>query len=142
MYERYKIFLMFFLLLIAACTSQHQKEKREPRENRSKEMAVLKLEGEVNVTPAAEVLERGRVAMSYSDCFICHKESDKKLGPAFSDIAVRYPMNSGYIYVLSQRIISGTKGMWGNVVMPPHPDISEKDAEAMVMYILSLREAD
>ncbi len=92
--------------------------------------------------PSAEVLERGRVVMSYSDCFICHKESDKKLGPAFSDIAARYPMNSSYIYILSQRIILGTKGMWGNVVMPPHPNISDKDAEAMVIYILSLREAD
>lgn len=142
MYERCKIGIIFFLLLITGCTSQQQEEKGQPHENRGKEAVTLKLEGEVNVIPSAEVLERGRVVMSYSDCFICHKESDKKLGPAFSDIAARYPMNSSYIYILSQRIILGTKGMWGNVVMPPHPNIADKDAEAMVIYILSLREAD
>ncbi|HMR18209.1 MAG TPA: c-type cytochrome [Sphingobacterium sp.] len=135
------ILLLIVFLLVAGCASDSGKAKDQQRENPIKTV-LTQLPGEVNVIPAAEVLERGQVLMSYSDCFTCHKENDKKLGPAFSDIAARYPMNKGYIDVLVKRIVLGTKGMWGNVMMPPHPKLSEQDAEAMVLYILSLKNED
>ncbi len=80
--------------------------------------------------------------MSYSDCATCHKATDRKRGPAFQDIAARYPMNSTYIDILAKRIVLGTKGAWGSVVMPPHPALSEEDARTMVTYILSLHRGD
>lgn len=97
-----------------------------------------RLAGEADVVPSPDELERGRVLMSYSGCFACHKESDRKRGPALSDIATRYPMNSGYIDVLAKRVILGTKGTWGNAVMLPHPKLTQSDVETMVCYILSL----
>lgn len=126
---------MTIVMLIAGCTPRHQ-EKSERRGSRKER--IKRLAGEVDVIPSAEVLEKGRVLMSYSDCFTCHKESDRKRGPAFSDIAARYPMNSTYIEVLSKRVILGARGSWGNTVMPPHPTVSGDDAKTMVMYILSL----
>lgn len=96
------------------------------------------LTGDVDVIPDSETLDRGKVLMSYADCAACHKEGDRKRGPAFKAIAARYPMNSTYISILAKRVVLGTKGTWGYAVMPPHPDISEGDAEKMVMYILSL----
>lgn len=130
-----RVFSLVIVLLISGCDPRHRTQS-EQRVNRVK--SVERLAGEVNVHPAADVLEKGRVLMSYSDCFACHKESERKLGPAFSDIAARYPMNSTYIQVLSKRIILGSRGSWGNTVMPPHPKLSDGDAATMVMYILSL----
>lgn len=116
------------------------------RDNRSvlgpQKKRIEKLAGDVDVVPSTDELDRGRVLISYSDCFACHKEADRKRGPAFKDIAARYPMNSTYIRILAKRIVVGTKGSWGNVVMPPHPAISEIDAEKMVAYILSLDGTD
>src|SRR5690554_1604490 len=47
-----------------------------------------------------EILQRGKVLISYSDCYICHKENSKIRGPAFKDIAKRYPRNEVFITIL------------------------------------------
>ncbi len=133
--------LLAFGILIAGCMPnagrQHESQLRENRKP-----PIKKLAGDIDVIPTTEALDKGRVLMSYSDCFTCHKETDRKRGPAFNDIAARYPMNSTYIRILGKRIMLGARGSWGNVVMPPHPTISEEDAETMVMYILSLTGID
>ncbi|MFB2119546.1 c-type cytochrome [Parapedobacter sp. 2B3] len=99
---------------------------------------IERLAGDIDLVPPAHVLDKGKALMSYSDCATCHKAADRKRGPAFHDIAARYPMNSTYIDILAKRIVLGTKGAWGNVVMPPHPTVTEDDAKTMVKYILSL----
>lgn len=122
--------------LLVACTLESQQSNVSMP--RSKLEAIERLVGEIDVTPTALELDRGRVLMSYSGCFACHKESDRKRGPALSDIAARYPMNSAYIDVLAKRIIHGARGAWGNAVMLPHPNLPAEDAKTMVRYILSL----
>lgn len=126
-----------FVMLVAGCTSgaNHKKSSLTPKNSDER---IAKLAGDIDVIPTAEALDKGSVLMSYSDCYTCHKETDRKRGPAFKDIAARYPMNSAYIRILAKRVILGAKGSWGNVVMPPHPTVSEEDAKKMVMYILSL----
>src|SRR5690554_4888249 len=57
-----------------------------------------------------EIVQRGKVLISYSDCYICHKESSKIRGPAFNDIAKRYPRNEVFITILAQRVIYGGSG--------------------------------
>ena len=76
--------------------------------------------------------------ISYGDCNSCHTDDRRAKGPAFQDIAMRYPRNQVYIDLLAQKVISGGKGSWGNPVMAPHPNLQESDAKAMVTYILSL----
>lgn len=122
--------------VLVACSSVPDRQERHGAGNQRKP-AIARLAGDVNVTPSASVLDKGKVLISYSDCAACHKAADRKRGPAFQDIAARYPMNSTYIDILAKRIVLGTRGAWGNVVMPPHPTISEEDAKTMVMYILS-----
>lgn len=39
---------------------------------------------------------------------------------------------------LVESVIKGSKGVWGNIPMPPHPNLSEADAKAIVRWILSL----
>jgi cytochrome c len=85
-----------------------------------------------------EIAQKGEVLISYSDCYTCHKKEQKLVGPAFIDIAKRYPANKAYIELLAQKIILGSSRSWGYPVMAPHPKTSVEDAKMMVTYILSL----
>lgn len=87
-----------------------------------------------------EIIQQGKVLISYADCYICHREETKVSGPAFSSIALRYPRNDVFISILAQRVILGGTGAWGNSVMSPHPNLSDEDARAMVSYILSVEQ--
>lgn len=92
-----------------------------------------------NDTIPTELAQKGKVLISYSDCYTCHKTDSRAKGPAFEDIAARYPVQEAYIDMLAHRIIAGGSGAWGNPVMLPHPKLSHEDAKAMVSYILSLK---
>jgi len=123
--------------LIAGCVPGTDQTAQKTTAKRTKQ-PIGRLAGETDVIPSTPILDKGEALISYSDCAACHKATDRKRGPAFRDIAARYPMNSTYIDILTKRIVQGAKGAWGNVVMPPHPSVSEEDAQTMVMYILSL----
>ena len=88
----------------------------------------------------AKVSQRGEVLIAYSDCHSCHAVDKRMKGPAFKDIAKRYPVQEQYVALLAQRIIIGGSGSWGYSVMTPHPDVKEEDAKTMVKFILSLKE--
>jgi len=93
-----------------------------------------------NDTIPVAVAEKGEVLIAYSDCYTCHKEDKKSIGPAFKDIAKRYPVQTPYLDMLAQKIISGGSGSWGRAVMSPHPKVPLADAKIMASYILSLKE--
>lgn len=81
----------------------------------------------------------GAELIKKSDCLSCHKEDVKLLGPAYQDVAAKYPATEENIELLAGKIIKGGSGNWGDIPMAPHPTISENDAKEMVKYILSLK---
>jgi cytochrome c len=81
------------------------------------------------------------VLIGYSDCYTCHKKYERSAGPAFKDIAKRYPANNAYIEILARKVIIGGNGSWGYPVMTPHPKLSYEDAKMMVTYILSMKKS-
>lgn len=99
---------------------------------------IKKIDGKNDSIPAAEA-QRGEVLIAYSDCKQCHTKEKRAKGPAFEDIAEKYPANKVFIDMLAQKIIRGGYGVWGKPVMDPHPHLSREDAETMVKYILSLK---
>ena len=94
----------------------------------------------INDSIPADVAQKGEVLIAYSDCYTCHKEDERSVGPAFKDIAKRYPVNNVYIEMLAQKVIVGGSRSWGYPVMDPHPKLSFEDAKMMVTYILSMKE--
>ncbi len=72
-------------------------------------------------------------------CTFCHAEREAKTGPAFVEIAASYKGNTKAVDVLAAVVRKGSHGS-GPWHMPPHPEVSEADAKAMVRYILSLQE--
>jgi cytochrome c len=130
--------ILMSVMLMMAC--KENKPKSDSATNRKidfEKQYIRKIEGADEKLDSADI-QRGKVLIAYSDCSTCHTEHNRAKGPAFEDIAKRYPTNSGYIALLAQKIIVGGSGAWGYPVMSAHPDLSPEDAEMMVKYILSL----
>lgn len=70
-------------------------------------------------------------------CYLCHADHETRAGPAFADVAERWRGTPGAAGLVADEIRSGlrTGGPWH---MPPHPEVSERDARTMARYILSL----
>jgi len=81
----------------------------------------------------------GELLIAKSDCVGCHTKENKIVGPAYVDIAAKYPSNEENINLLADKIIKGGKGVWGTVPMTPHTKITEDEAKQMATYILSLK---
>jgi cytochrome c len=81
----------------------------------------------------------GAKLLAASDCLTCHKVDIKVIGPAYQDVAAKYPATEANIDTLANKVIRGGKGNWGDVPMAAHPTISQSDAKEMVKYILSLK---
>jgi cytochrome c len=73
-----------------------------------------------------------------SDCKSCHSVTEKVLGPAFTQVGIKYKGDPGAPDRLAKKIISGGQGVWGDAQMPAHPTLADADAKAIVQYILSL----
>jgi cytochrome c len=81
----------------------------------------------------------GAKLMAASDCNTCHKIDTKVIGPAFIDVAKKYPNTEASVDTLANKVIKGGQGNWGNIPMAPHPTLALADAKTIVKYILSLK---
>ncbi len=96
-------------------------DNKPEQKNTRKTIDYIKQIPGINDSIPAKVAEKGEVLISYSDCYTCHKEDQRSVGPAFKDIAKRYPVNKVYIEMLAQKVIIGGSRNWGYAVMDPHP---------------------
>lgn len=81
---------------------------------------------------------RGLRLINGSDCKACHLENKKSIGPTYFAVSKKYLNDATAEQKLAKKIISGGKGVWGEVAMAPHPKISTQDASEMAKYILSI----
>ena len=126
-------YFLFAIFYLPGCDNEpEQKNTRKPIDY------IRQIPG-INDSISAEVAEKGEVLISYSDCYTCHKTDERSVGPAFKDIAKRYPVNKVYIEMLARKVIIGGSGNWGYPAMVSHPNVSFEDAKMMVTYILSMK---
>ncbi|QEC67724.1 c-type cytochrome [Panacibacter ginsenosidivorans] len=81
----------------------------------------------------------GLALIAKSNCLTCHKVSEKLIGPAYDSVAAKYAGVDTAVTYLAKKVIAGGSGVWGNVPMTAHPELSQADAEQMVKYILLLK---
>ncbi len=81
---------------------------------------------------------KGMKMIQTLDCKSCHGEYKKSIGPAFYAVSVKYKGDKSALERLTKKVISGGKGVWGEVPMAPHPTLSTEDASEIVKYILSM----
>ncbi|MDP2432104.1 MAG: c-type cytochrome [Pseudomonadota bacterium] len=73
-----------------------------------------------------------------SACMSCHQLDKKVVGPSFKDVAKKYKGDAKANDHLVTVIKKGGKGVWGPVPMPPHPQVSDDNAEKLAKWVLSL----
>jgi cytochrome c len=83
-------------------------------------------------------MSNGKRLMELSDCKACHAIDKKSIGPMYIDVAKKYKGGFEVEGKLSDKIIKGGRGVWGEQAMSAHPQVSKEDAKEMVRYILSL----
>lgn len=102
------------------------------------EAAAGTTDGAAQVAAQGGNYEKGESLIASSDCLSCHQIDKKLVGPAYNEVAKKYEANDKNIDYLSTKIIQGGAGVWGQIPMTPHPDLSKENATEMVKYILSL----
>lgn len=87
---------------------------------------------------ATPLSTKGLKLIEASDCKACHSIDKKSIGPAYRDVSLKYKGKQGSLENLTKKVISGGSGVWGDVPMAAHPQLTAADASEMVKYILSL----
>ena len=82
---------------------------------------------------------KGLEKVKGSDCTGCHQVDRKLIGPAYADVAAKYENTEANVTMLAQKVIAGGVGVWGEIPMAAHPNLTEEDATDMVRYVLLLR---
>lgn len=82
----------------------------------------------------------GKRHIEKSDCAACHSKEKKSIGPSYYDIADKYKKTAANIKMLSNKIIAGGGGVWGEQAMAAHPQLNQTEAKEIVEYILSIKD--
>ena len=88
--------------------------------------------------PAAKVPAGEKVARG-SNCFSCHAQHHKVVGPAFQAVAKRFAHQPGANAMLMHAVKFGHVGTWGQIPMPPHPNLSPLQLDEVITWVLSIR---
>jgi cytochrome c len=72
-----------------------------------------------------------------SGCLGCHGARQRLVGPSLAEIAARYRTDAGAEPRLAAKVKAGGQGVWGNVPMPPQPQLQESEARTLVRWILT-----
>lgn len=136
-----KIFYSSFLLgaMIIGLASCGGGKKEEAKEEADTEEAYDDYETAAPEEASSEdLVAQGQVLVDASDCKTCHHATNKLVGPSHTDVAKKYEFTKASVTLLAGKIINGGSGVWGEIPMSPHADVSKGDAEKMAMYVLSL----
>lgn len=97
--------------------------------------------GATAAMPQGEALDLAR----QSGCLACHSVENKVVGPAWTDVSMRYRGRDPEMVKaeLIEKVRSGGKGNWtevtGGVPMPPYGQrVADEDIEKLVDFVLSI----
>jgi cytochrome c len=92
-------------------------------------------------TPAAKEAEAAvapdQMPAKYG-CTACHATDHQVVGPSFKDVAAKYRGKDAEA-ALVEKIKNGGSGVWGQIPMPPNPQVPDPDLHAIVKWILTLK---
>ena len=140
------LFSAFILVALASCGNDDSSKPADGTTTTTENGGATGADnsgGTANTTTASGIsvaeADAGLDLIAKSDCLTCHKVEGRIIGPSYSEVAEKYPVDSATITTLAQKVIKGGSGNWGDVAMTPHAQLSENDAKAMVKYVLSLK---
>jgi cytochrome c len=80
--------------------------------------------------------KEGMALAQKNACLSCHSVDKKIVGPAYKDIAKKYAGVKGAEDMLVAKVKTGGKGVWGEIPMPPNPQVNPKDLRKIVDWVL------
>lgn len=131
--------LGFFTFTITSCGGKEEKAEKDGEygEYETAEQDKAGDKEEAAATPQ-DLIKQGQALIDQSDCKTCHHPTNKIIGPAHGEVAKKYEFTKANVTYLADKIKNGGSGVWGEIPMTPHVDLSQEDAEKMAMYVLSL----
>ena len=93
----------------------------------------------VVVTTGAGAATPGEDLIKKNGCTACHAMDKKVVGPAYQEVAAKYKGDAKAPDKLAEKVKKGGSGVWGQVPMPPNPQVSDPDLKTMITYILALK---
>lgn len=127
-----KSLLLPFFFFAVACNNNSKTETSKAEEPKEESKPA-----DISSNPD---YQRGLALEAQNDCKTCHTIDEKLNGPPFREIANKYAgMPDTIVTHLAGKIITGGSGVWGEIMMTPHPALSQADAETIVRYILLLK---
>jgi cytochrome c len=136
MKKLHAIFSFVLLVFFALGCNSHDEKKTSTAVVPPAPVASSGISDEARANPNYDA---GLKLAAKSGCFTCHNIKDQLIGPAYDAIAAKYDNTSANVSMLAGKIIKGGQGVWGEVPMTAHPDVSKADAETMVKYIMLLK---
>ncbi len=113
-------------VLIYACGGQANSENKN-----SKVQSVTAVETKPEHVGKAAAIRLG--------CNACHADKRKIVGPSYTDIAKKYDYTDKNHQYLTDRIIKGGSGVWGDIPMTAYPHLSDTELNDVVDYIFTLK---
>ncbi len=80
----------------------------------------------------------GKALTESMDCKTCHKEASASIGPNYMDVSKKYKGDRDAMAYLRKKIVEGGTGVWGEVMMPAHPNVTADESRQIASYIISL----
>lgn len=94
--------------------------------------------GKLVTLPAALPVASSAAELAKNNaCTACHATNSKLIGPSLAEIAAKYKDDVAASNKLSVKIKAGGSGVWGTILMPPHPGLNDTDLQALVEWSLS-----
>ena len=87
------------------------------------------------VSPAMaseEIIKKAR-------CVACHAVDQKRVGPAYKDVAKKFAGQKDAVDMLAEKIMKGSQGVWGPVPMPANTQVSAAEAKELATWVMSLK---
>ena len=75
-------------------------------------------------------------------CTACHQVDKKVLGPAYNMVAACYASKDAKKLAASKAVLvkhikEGGAGVWGQIPMPPHPQVVDADLAKLVDWVMT-----
>jgi len=92
---------------------------------------------QAQAAPLTEATVWDFVKKNRLDCKTCHDIDKKVVGPAWRDVGKKYAGQNARA-MLIEKVRKGGSGVWGDVPMVPHPNVSDEILGQLVDFELSL----
>lgn len=129
-----KLFIVLgAVAFLAACGGEDKKANQAP------EVPTTTTETSTEKPLKVSTEEKALELIATKGCTACHAIDKKVIGPAYIDVSNKYQGTADDLYKLTNKVLSGGKGVWGEIPMPPNKTVTFNEAKMIVAYILSLK---